>query len=203
MIKKNFLFSLFFVLSLTGFSQESETTKQNNNRLNLGLGMNIPMKPNFENYGIGMSISQRYEYLLWSHFSLVEGLAYNFISGKNVTEYYGNNYIQIQYENFNVVPLVVGMGYYFEENQKSFFILLKGGVAAYWGSDPAYPAVVVNGNEVVAAIPRNEFNGVYWFFTPSIGWQFDRLQISATYQGHVEQDASLNILNLSVSYRIL
>jgi len=203
MIKKNFLFSLIIISSLTGFSQESEASKKNNNRLNLGLGMNIPMKPNSENYGIGMSVSQRYEYLIGSHFSLVEALSYNFISGKKVSEYYGNEYIQTQYENFNVVPLVAGMGYYFAENQKSFFILLKGGVAAYWGVDPAYPAIVVNGNEVEAAIPRKEFNGVYWFFTPTIGWQFDHIQISASYEGHVEQDASLNILNLSVSYRIL
>ena len=102
-----------------------------------------------------------------------------------------------------MVPLVVGMGYYFGENQKTFFILLKGGVAAYWGESPAYPAIVVNGIEITAAIPSEKFNDVYWFFTPSIGWQFNRLQISATYQGHVEQDASLNILNLSMSYKIL
>ena len=195
--------SCFLICSIIGFSQESETLSKSNHKLNFGLGLNIPMKPNAVNYGLGMSVSQRYEYLLWSHFSLVEGLAYNFISGNNVTEYNGVNYIQTQYENFTVVPLVVGMGYYFGENQKTFFILLKGGAAAYWGVNPAYDAVIVNGNEVKAAIPREEFNGVYWFFTPSIGWQFDRLQISATYQGHVEQDANLNILNLSLGYRIL
>ena len=203
MIKKNLILAFILLFSINLFSQQSDPEKKSRkSRVNLGLGLNIPMKPNSVNYGLGFSVSQRYEYLLWEHFSLIQGLSYNTISGKDVREYYGNDYIQTQYETFSTLPLQIGMGYYFGEGQKTFFILLKGGWAAYWGVHPAYPAIVVNGNVVEEAKAREEFNGVYGFFTPSIGWQLNHLQISATYQGHIEQDASLNVLNISLAYRI-
>ena len=110
--------------------------------------------------------------------------------------------VNTEYENLYTVPLQFGIGYYFGENQTLFFFLLKGGVAYYKGVSPAYPEIIVNGHVVKPAIAREEFDGVYNFITPTIGWQFERFQISASYQGHVEQDATVNILNFSVAYKV-
>jgi hypothetical protein len=206
MMTKNVILFFLLLFVLPVFSQESDTTevqKKRSSRLNVGLGLNIPFEPNSVNYDIGMGISERYEFLLWDHFSLVQSLSYNFVSGQKVQEYYEGRYVQTQYENYNTVPLQFGIGFYFGENQRKFFILLKGGWAYYWGVNPAYPEIVVNGNVVKPAIPRTEFDGTYGFFTPTIGWQFKWVQISATYQGTVNQDASINILNLTLSYTIL
>ncbi len=206
MIRKNLLIIILLFFSFSVFSQEksdsADATKRRKHRITGGLGLNIPMSPHSETHDLGMSINERYEFLISEHFSLIQGLSYNFISGKKVMEFYQDRYVQTQYETFSTLPLQFGIGFYFGEGNSDFFILFKGGVAAYWGVHPAYPEIIVNGNLVKEAIPREEFNGVYSFFTPTIGWQFDRLQLSATYQGHVEKDANLNILNISVNYRI-
>jgi hypothetical protein len=187
------------------FSQDTKADSDGNNRMNtisLGVGMNIPFKPNSEDYGMGMSVGQRYEFLLWSHWSLVESCSYNFISGKDVNKYYYGEYVDVSYKNFSTVPLQFGVGYYFGADQTAFFVLLKGGIAWYWGENPAFPEINVNGNVVREAVPAESFSGTYSFFTPTVGWQFKKAAISASYQGHVEQDASLNILNVSFFYRI-
>lgn len=205
MIKKKVILFLLVMIPFMMFSQEQESdnsTKDRASKISVGLGMNIPFKPNNVNYSIGMSVNQRYEYLVWEHWSVVQSLSYNFISGKDVSEYYNGIFVQTQYENFTTLPLQFGAGFYFGENHQSFFILLKGGIAWYWGVNPAYDEIDVNGNVVVEAVPRTTFSGTYSFFTPTIGWQFKKAQISATYQGHIEQDASLNVFNLSFNYRI-
>lgn len=194
------------IFSFSVYSQEKDNSsnevKRRKHRITAGLGLNIPMSPHAETHDLGMSVNQRYEFLISEHFSLIQGLSYNFVTGKKVQEFYQDRYVQTEYENFTTVPLQFGVGFYFGEGNSDFFILLKGGVAAYWGVHPAYPEIVVNGNVVKEEIQREEYNGVYNFFTPTIGWQFKRLQLSATYQGHVETDAQLNILNISVNYRV-
>ena len=205
MIKKKIVIALLLMLSFPIFSQEKATdnaVQDRTSKICLELGMNIPFKPNSVNYGIGMSVTQQYEFLFWDNWSLVQSLGYNFISGKEVNEYYDGIFVDTQYENFQTVPLQFGVGFYFGEGHKTFFILLKGGIAWYRGVDPAYPAIVVNNNTIKEAVPRETYNGTYSFFTPTLGWQFERAQISASYQGHVEQDASLNVFNLSFGWRI-
>jgi len=205
MIKKKLLIAIMLMISFPLLSQEKGSENATNDRtskISLELGMNIPFKPNSINYGVGMSVTQLYEFLFWDNWSLVESLGYNFISGKNVNEYYDGTLVNTEYENFQTVPLQFGVGFYFGEGHKTFFILLKGGVAWYRGVHPAYPEIVVNGNVIKEAEARTPYNGTYSFFTPTIGWQFDRAQVSASYQGHVEQDASLNVFNLSIGWRI-
>jgi hypothetical protein len=206
MMRKNLLFVLLVVFALPLVSQETgdnlQDAKRRKHRITAGLGLNIPMKPHSVTHDLGMSINERYEFLITEHLSLIQGLSYNFISGKKVEEFYQDRFVQTEYETFSTLPLQFGAGFYFGEKNSTFFILFKGGVAAYWGVNPAYPEIKVNGNVVKEAIPREEFNGVYSFFTPTIGWHFDRFQLTATYQGHVEADANVNILNLSVNYRI-
>jgi len=188
---------------MPAFSQDTETKEKRRwSRINLGLGINIPLKPHATNYNPGMSINESYEFLFLEHFSLIQGLAFNFISGQTVEEFYENQIVNTEYENLYTVPLQFGIGYYFGENQKTFFVLIKGGVAYFKGVNPAYPEIIVNGNVVKPAIAREEYDGVYNFITPTVGWQFERFQIRASYQGHVEQDATVNILNFSVAYKV-
>ena len=204
-IKKVIIIFLVF-LSSTLYSQDKEGVtekKERASKLSAGIGLNIPLNPNSVNYDMGMSVDQRYEYLLWEHWSVMQSLSYNFISGQTVQEYYEGRYVKTEYENFSTVPLQFGLGFYFGEGHKTFFILLKGGASWYKGVNPAYPEIIVNGNVVKEAIPRTEFNGVFGFFTPTIGWQFKRAQISASYQGSVDQDSQINVLNISLGFRIL
>jgi hypothetical protein len=206
MIEKKILFIL--LLFSTGlFSQdidvEKTSQKKKMNKLSLGLGINIPFKPHSVSYTVGIGVEEKYEFLLWEHWSLIQGLSYNFISGKKVTEFYEGQNVEVQYEMFNIIPLQIGVGFYFGENHQTFFILLKGGIAWYNGVNPAYPEISYNGNVVKEAVPKSKFNGSYGFFTPSIGWQFKRSQISLTYQGHVEQNASINIMNISYAFNLL
>jgi hypothetical protein len=206
MMRKKIILLFFMLIPFAMQSQQDTPAKKGNekvSKLSLGLGMNIPFEPHSVNYGLGMSFNQQYEYLLWSHWSVVQTLNYNFISGKDVNEFYHGIYVDTQYGNFQTLPLQFGAGFYFGENHQTFFILLKGGIAWYWGVDPAYPEIVVNGNVVQEAVPRTTFKGSYNFFTPTIGWQFKRAQISASYQGSVENNSSINVLNLSFNYRIL
>lgn len=194
------------LLTTSLYSQDSvgeNEKKERASKLSFGIGVNIPLSPNDVSYDLGMSIDQRYEYLLWEHWSVMQSLSYNFISGQSVQEYYEGRYVQTEYENFTTVPLQFGAGFYFGEGHKSFFILLKGGASWYKGVNPAYPEIVVNGNVVKEAIPRTEFNGVFGFFTPTIGWQFNRAQVSASYQGSVMHDTQINVLNISLGFRIL
>lgn len=201
---------ILFILLLisTGlFSQDKEGDKTSNkekmNKLSLGIGINIPFKPNSVSYGVGMGVEERYEFLLWQHWSLIQGLSYNFVSGKKVTEFYEGQNVEVHYESFHTIPLQIGVGFYFGENHQTFFILLKGGIAWYSGVSPAYPEISYNGNVVKEAVPKTKFSGSYGFFTPAIGWQFKRSQISVTYQGHVEQNASINIMNISYAFNLL
>lgn len=206
MVLKKIIIVFLVLLSSSLYSQDTEEKKnieERASKLTVGIGMNIPLKPNNVSYDLGMSIDERYEYLLWEHWSVMQSLSYNFISGQSVQEYYEGRYVQVDYENFSTVPLQIGVGFYFGEGHKTFFILLKGGASWYKGVNPAYPEIIVNGNVVKEAIPRTEFNGVFGFFTPAIGWQFKRAQISASYQGSVMHDTKINVLNISLGFRIL
>lgn len=195
--------SLLVVLSLSLFAQEKNNSKRQRSRLNFGLSLNIPSKPTNVNYGVGFGINQQYEYLLGSHWSAVQSLGFNNLNGKNVNEFYEDDYYNIEYEYFRTVAFQFGMGFYFGEGQSTFFILFKGGVAQFWSVTPAYPEIVVNGNVVKQAIPREEVNGSFWFFDPKIGWQFNRLQISLDYHGTINHDIEINVWNLGVAYNII
>lgn len=201
---KNLLIFLFIFLGITGFSQDTDSTKikKRTSRISLGVGLNIPMQPNSATHDLGMSVSEQYEFLLWEHLSLMQSLSYNFISGKSVEEFYENQNIIVQYENFHTVPFQLGIGWYFGEDQSKFYIYFKGGIAYYWGVSPAKPEIVVNGNTVVPEIPREEFDGTFSFFTPAIGWKFKRASFEASYQGTINVDTKLNVLNLTLRYRI-
>lgn len=205
MIRKKVLFILL-LFSSGLYAQDSagdNVQKDKANKLSLGLGINIPLSPNAVNYGVGMRVEERYEFLLWEHWSVIQSLSYNFVSGKEVSEFYEGQYVDTEYEAFMNVPLQIGVGFYFGENHRTFFILLKGGIAWYKGVNPAYPEISYNGNVVKEAVSRSEFNGSYGFFTPAIGWQFKRLQISVGYQGQVKQSSRINVLNASLAYNIL
>ena len=202
---KNLLIILSFLIGFTAYSQEESTnfdTKKRQHRVKLGVGLNIPMEPNSSTHDLGMSVSEQYEFLLWEHFSLIQSLSYNFISGKKVEEFYQDRYVITQYEAFHTVPFQLGIGWYFGENQSKFYIFFKGGWAYYWGVNPAYPEIIVNGNLVEEAIPREEFDGNFSFFTPSIGWQFNRVSVAAVYQGTIDVDTQLNVLSLSLNFRL-
>lgn len=201
---KKLLTFLFIFLGIIAFAQDSDTTKvkKRTSRVSLGIGLNIPMKPNSETHDLGMSVSEQYEFLLWEHFSLIQSLSYNFISGKKVQEYYENQAVNTQYEAFHTVPFQLGIGWYFGEGQSKFYVYFKGGIAYYWGVNPAYPEIIVNGNTVKEAIPREEFDGTFSFFTPAFGWNFDRVSIEAAYQGTVNVDTKLNVLNLTLKFRL-
>jgi hypothetical protein len=194
---------LLVALSFSLTAQENSNAKRQRSRLNFGLSLNIPSSPTNVNYGVGFGINQQYEFLLGSHWSAVQSLGFNNINGKTVNEFYENENINVEYEYFRTVALQLGMGFYFGEGQSTFFILFKGGVAQFWTVNPPYPEIVVNGNVVKQAIPREEVNGTFWFFDPKIGWQFNRLQISLDYHGTINQDIEINVWNLGVAYNII
>lgn len=201
MIRKSLLLFLFLFLTVSSFAQDS---KPNRHRLNLGASMNIPSQPTNENYGVGFGLLQQYEFLLWSHWSVLQSLGFNNLSGKTVTEFYENKNIEVDYEHFRSVALQLGVGFYFGEGQRTFFILFKGGNAWFSAVTPAYPEVKSTAGDVVKeAIPREEENGNFWFFDPKIGWQLKRLQISVDYHGTVNNDTEINVWNIGVAYNLI
>lgn len=195
--------SLLILMSITLTAQENSSTKRQRSRLNFGANLNIPSKPTNVNYGVGFGILEQYEFLLGSHWSAVQSLGYNNLFGKDVNEFYENDYYNIEYEYFRTVALQLGMGFYFGEGQSTFFILFKGGIAGFWSVTPAYPSIVVNDIEIKKAIAREEVNGNFWFFDPKIGWQFKRLQISLDYHGTINHDIEINVWNIGVAYNII
>ena len=195
--------SLLIFMSITLSAQENSSSKRQRSRLNFGLIMSIPSKPTNVNYGIGFGIIEQYEFLLGSHWSAVQSLGFNSLNGKTVSEFYEDDFYNIEYEYFRTVALQLGMGFYFGEGQSTFFILFKGGIAGFWSVTPAYPEIIVNGNVVKKAIPREEVSGSFWFFDPKIGWQFKRLQISLDYHGTINHDIAINVWTLGVAYNII
>ena len=195
--------SLLILMSITLTAQENSSTKRQRSRLNFGANLNIPSKPTNVNYGVGFGILEQYEFLLGSHWSAVQSLGFNNLNGKTVSEFYENDYYNIEYEYFRTVALQLGMGFYFGEGQSTFFILFKGGIAGFWSVTPAYPSIVVNDIEIKKAIAREEVNGNFWFFDPKIGWQFKRLQISLDYHGTINHDIEINVWNIGVAYNII
>ena len=181
----------------------ADKSKRQRNRLNFGASMNIPINPTNDKYGLGYGLMQQYEYLLWSHLSIMESFGFNMINGKKVNEFYENQNVTVDYDYFRSVPLQIGAGFYFGEGQSTFFILFKGGISWFWSVSPAYPEIVVNGNVVKEAIPRKETNGSFGFFTPKIGWQFKHLQLTLAYQGSVKKDAQINVFNIGVAYNVI
>ena len=131
-LKKLLLLSFLalFVNSLA-LAQDADSAlsklDQRKHKLMFGAGLNIPLEPNSRTHDLGMSVSQQYEYLLWSHFSLMQSLSFNFITGQKINENYHGQEIVTQYNNFYVVPLQVGIVWYFGENHKKFFIAFAGG----------------------------------------------------------------------------
>ena len=203
MNKNNILLLILIFVFQFGFAQEEKKSLEDRvSKLSFGAGINVPFKPNSAQYNVGLSLNERYEFLFLEHFSIVQEISFNFISGQTVDEFYVDRVVSVEYENFYTVPFQFGLGYYFGMNQTGFFVLVKGGIAYYKGVDPAYPEIKVNGNVVRPAIPRTENDGWYHFISPTIGWQWKRWQASASYQGHVEGDAILNILNMSFAYRV-
>jgi len=198
MLRKSFFLSLFLTISITIFSQDSPQ------RLFLGTSFNIPSSPTSLNYGVGFGLFEQYEYLLGEHWSLVQVLGFQNINGKEVEEFYENGNINVNYEYFRTVSLQLGAGFYFGEGQSTFFILFKGGYSKFWTVNPAYPEVRSSAGDLVKQeILREERNGSFWFFDPKIGWQFDRLQISADYHGTVNQVSQINVYSLSVAYNLI
>ena len=196
--------SLLILMSITLTAQENSSTKRQRSRLNFGANLNIPSKPTNVNYGVGFGILEQYEFLLGSHWSAVQSLGYNNLFGKDVNEFYENDYYNIEYEYFRTVALQLGMGFYFGEGQSTFFILFKGGIAGYWTVTPAYPEIKNSfGNVIKPAIAREEVNGNFWFFDPKIGWQLKRLQISLDYHGTINHDIEINVWNIGVAYNII
>ena len=195
--------SLLIFMSITLTAQENSSTKRQRSRLNFGANLNIPSKPTNVNYGVGFGILEQYEFLLGSHWSAVQSLGFNNLNGKTVSEFYENDFYNIEYEYFRTVALQLGMGFYFGEGQSTFFILFKGGIAGFWSVTPAYPSIVVNDIEIKKAIAREEVNGNFWFFDPKIGWQFKRLQISLDYHGTINHDIEINVWNIGVAYNII
>lgn len=199
--KSGFVIGVLMVVSSIASGQtEDSFEKRNKHRLIAGMGLNIPFEPTSANYELGFGLFEQYEFLLGDHFSLVQSLGFNYLAGKRVNEYYENQYVKVEYENFYTVPLQFGVGYYFGAEQKKFFILFEGGFAFYQLVRPAYPEVNVNGNVVKEAIPRTVETGTYHFFTPEIGWVFNRLQVNFSYQTHIENDANVGIARLGLAY---
>lgn len=202
---KNLFLILLFLTGISAYSQDSDSKDvviKRHHRVKIGVGINIPMSPNSVSHDIGMGVGEQYEFLLWDHFSLIQSLSYNFVSGKSVQEYYQNQDVITQYHAFHTVPFQLGVGWYFGESQSKFYILFKGGISYYWGANAAYPEIVVNGNVVKEAIPSEDFDGTFSFFTPSIGWQFKRASISLVYQGTVNKDTKLNVLSIDLGFRL-
>lgn len=199
------IISTFLILiSITLSAQENSSSKRQRSRLNFGLSMNIPSKPTNVNYGVGFGITQQYEFLLGSHWSAIQGLSFNNLNGKDVNEFYENDFYNIEYEYFRTVALQLGMGFYFGEGQSTFFILFKGGIAEFWTVTPAYPEIRNSfGNIIKPAIAREERNGTFWFFDPKIGWQFKRLQVSLDYHGTINHDIEVNVWSIGVAYNII
>jgi hypothetical protein len=134
----------------------------------------------------------------------LESITFNNLFGKDVNEFYENKNITVKYEYFRTVGIQLGMGFYFGENQQTFFILLKGGIAWYWSVRPGYPEVISDvGNVIKPAIPREEVNGNFWFFDPKIGWQFNRTQVFFSYHGTVKQDSQINTFSLGAAYNVI
>ena len=200
------LISVLFMSPILVMGQDdggNSSPKRNRHRLLLGVGLNIPFRPTSHNYHPGFAINQQYEFLLGDHFTLAQGLGYNYLFGKSKTELYEGIYVDVEYEYFHNLPLQAGLGFYFGEKQRTFFIMFKGGVAWYKYVKPAYPEIVVNDIVVKEAKPREEISGYYWFFTPSIGWQFKRMRVSFSYKTHIEQDANVGLLGIGFSYNVL
>lgn len=200
----NRIFLLLFLFLAGSHSIFSQDSRPNRHRLNFGASMNIPSAPTNTNYGVGFGIFEQYEFLLGSHWSAVQSLGFNNLSGKSVNEFYEDDFYLIEYEYFRTVTFQLGMGFYFGEGQSTFFILFKGGIAGFWSVTPAYPEITSTAGDIVKqAIPREEVNGSLWFFDPKIGWQFKRLQISLDYLGTVNHDVEINVFNIGVAYNII
>jgi hypothetical protein len=204
MALKIFISSILIILSITLTAQEKSNVKRQRSRLAFGANMNIPAKPTSLNYNLGYGILEQYEYLLGSHWTALESLTFNNLFGKNVNEFYENKNIDVKYEYFRTAGIQLGVGFYFGENQRTFFVLIKGGIAWYWSVKPSYPDVYSDaGNLIKPAIPREEVNGNFWFFDPKIGWQFNRAQIYFSYHGTVKQDSQINTFSLGAAYNVI
>jgi hypothetical protein len=195
-----FAWIVWFAMPNLNAQEIEPIAKLNKHRLLGGIGLNIPFEPTSNSYDLGFGVFQQYEFLLGDHFSLIQSLGFNYLEGRSVYEFYQNDYIEVDYENFYAVPLQIGIGFYFGEFQQKFFIHFTGGISYYRQVNPAYPAIIVNESVVREAIPRTVEDGVFHFFTPEIGWTFRRIQLSFMYQTHIQQDANVGIARLGLAY---
>jgi hypothetical protein len=201
---KIFISSILIILSVSLTAQENSKVKRQRSRLHFGANLNIPSKPTNANYGVGFGLFEQYEYLLGSHWTAMQSLSFNNLNGKSVDEFYENENITVDYEYFRTFAIQLGMGFYFGENQRTFFIMFKGGYAGFWSVEPGYPEIKSDaGNVVKEAIPREEKNGSFWFFDPKIGWQFKRWQVNFSYHGTVKQDSQINTFSIGFAYNVI
>jgi hypothetical protein len=201
---KLFISTILIALAFTLTAQESNSGKRQRSRLNFGANINIPSKPTNTNYGVGFGLFEQYEYLLGSHWTAMQSFSFNNLNGKSVNEFYENQNITVDYEYIRILSIQMGMGFYFGENQRTFFILLKGGYANFWSVNPGYPEVKSStGNVIKPEIQREETNGSFWFFDPKIGWQFKRWQVNFSYHGTVNQDSQINTYSIGFAFNVI
>lgn len=166
-MKKTYLLIAFGLMSFAALAQSTP-------RFSIGAELALPTGDFADAVGIGYGASLRYEGLVADRLAITADLGYLFFSGKDVTVGIpGGVSITSEGQSTYLVPIQLGVKYYFVEQQTGFYAQLMAGSHLY-----ELASYAINGN----AINREVESKAAFSIAPAIGYHLANVDIGLRYQ---------------------
>jgi hypothetical protein len=143
-------------------------------RFSLGAELAIPTGDFGDAVGVGYGLSLRYEGPIADQLAITADLGYLFFTGKDITfaDTGGVNITQ-EGETTYLVPIQLGLKYYFMDQQDGFYAQLLAGAHLYESQ-----SIVINSN----GIDVNKESKAAFSYAPAIGYHFGAADLGLRYQ---------------------